>query len=136
MMKGGEADIILVDKENVLESGIDIIAKPPGKKFQHINLLSGGEKAVTAISLLFAIFLIKASPFCIMDEVDAPLDDVNIIRFINFIKEFKEKTQFIIITHNKLTMEIADIIYGVSMERDGVSKIISVKFEKIDEFIK
>lgn len=136
MMKGGEADVILVDKENVLESGIDIIAKPPGKKFQHINLLSGGEKAVTAISLLFAIFLIKASPFCIMDEVDAPLDDVNIIRFINFIKEFKEKTQFIIITHNKLTMEIADIIYGVSMERDGVSKIISVKFEKIDEFIK
>lgn len=135
MMKGGDADLILIDKENILETGIEIIARPPGKKLQNISLLSGGEKAVTAISLLFAIFLIKTSPFCIMDEIDAPLDDVNIVRFIKFIKEFKNKTQFIIITHNKLTMEMGDIIYGVSMERDGVSKIISVRMDKLGEII-
>ncbi len=133
MMKGGDADVILIDKENILETGIDIIAKPPGKKLQNISLLSGGEKAVTAISLLFAIFLIKTSPFCIMDEIDAPLDDVNIVRFTKFLNEFKNKTQFIIITHNKLTMEMADIIYGVSMEHDGVSRIISVRLDKISE---
>jgi len=135
MMKGGDADVILVDKENILESGIEIIARPPGKKLQSISLLSGGEKAVTAISLLFAIFLIKASPFCIMDEIDAPLDDVNIVRFTKFLKEFKSRSQFIIITHNKLTMEMADIIYGISMERDGVSKVISVRLDKIEEFV-
>ncbi len=135
MMKGGDADVILIDKENILESGIEIIARPPGKKLQSISLLSGGEKAVTAISLLFSIFLIKTSPFCIMDEVDAPLDDVNIVRFTKFLKEFKSRSQFIIITHNKLTMEMADIIYGISMERDGVSKVISVRLDKIEEFV-
>ena len=130
MMRGGEADLLLLDKENILESGIDIIARPPGKKLQNITLLSGGEKAITAISLLFAIFLIKASPFCVMDEIDAALDDINIARFTNLIKEFNERTQFIIISHNKITMETADVLYGVSMEKDGVSRIISVKMEK------
>lgn len=129
MTNGGDADLILTDSENVLESGIDIIARPPGKRLQSITLLSGGEKAITAISLLFALFLIKASPFCIMDEVDAALDDINVVRFTNLIKSFK-KTQFIIITHNKITMEMADIIYGVSMEKAGISQIISVKLEK------
>lgn len=129
MTNGGDADLVLTDSENALESGIDIIARPPGKRLQSITLLSGGEKAITAISLLFAIFLIKASPFCIMDEVDAPLDDINVVRFTNLIKSFK-KTQFIIISHNKLTMEMADIIYGVSMEKAGVSQIISVKLDK------
>lgn len=130
IMKGGEADLILIDQENMLESGIDIIAKPPGKKLQTISLLSGGEKALTAIALLFSIFLVKASPFCFMDEIDAPLDDVNIARFTNILKEFKDRTQFIIISHNKITMETGDILYGVSMEKDGVSRIISVKMDK------
>ncbi|MCX8093010.1 MAG: chromosome segregation protein SMC [Candidatus Goldbacteria bacterium] len=129
MTNGGDADLVLTDSENILESGIDIIARPPGKRPQSITLLSGGEKAITAISLLFALFLIKASPFCIMDEVDAALDDINVVRFTNLIKGFK-KTQFIIISHNKLTMEMADIIYGVSMEKAGVSQIISVKLDK------
>jgi len=129
MMNGGEADLVLVDQDNVLESGIDIIARPPGKKLQNITLLSGGEKSITAVSLLFALFLTKASPFCVMDEVDAALDDINIARFTNLVKSFNEMTQFIIITHNKITMEIADAIYGVSMESAGVSKIISVKLE-------
>ncbi len=129
MTNGGDADLVLTDSENILESGIDIIARPPGKRLQSITLLSGGEKAITAISLLFALFLIKASPFCIMDEVEAALDDINVVRFTNLIKGFR-KTQFIIISHNKLTMEMADIIYGVSMEKAGVSQIISVQLAK------
>jgi chromosome segregation protein len=129
MTNGGDADLVLTDNENVLESGIDIIARPPGKRLQSITLLSGGEKAITAISLLFSLFLIKASPFCVMDEVEAALDDINVVRFTNLIKSFK-KTQFIIISHNKLTMEMADIIYGVSMEKAGISQVISVKLDK------
>lgn len=129
MMNGGEADLVLVDQENILESGVDIIAKPPGKKSQNITLLSGGEKAITAVSLLFALFLTRTSPFCIMDEVDAALDDMNIARFTNLIRSFSDITQFLIISHNKITMEIARTIYGVSMESAGVSKIISVKLE-------
>ncbi len=129
MMNGGEADLVLVDQENILESGVDIIARPPGKKLQNITLLSGGEKAITAVSLLFALFLTRTSPFCIMDEVDAALDDMNIARFTNLIRSFSDITQFLIISHNKITMEIARTIYGVSMESAGVSKIISVKLE-------
>lgn len=134
MFNGGEADILLSDSENILESGIDIIARPPGKKLQNISLLSGGEKAITAVSLLFALFLTKASPFCVMDEIDAPLDDINVTRFTNLVKSFK-KTQFIIISHNKLTMAMGDVIYGVSMEKAGVSQIISIKLEKDREKI-
>ena len=135
MFNGGEADILLSDRDNILESGIDIIARPPGKKLQNISLLSGGEKAITAISLLFALFLTKASPFCVMDEIDAPLDDINVTRFTNLVKSFK-KTQFIIISHNKLTMEIGDVLYGVSMEKAGVSQIMSVKLDRDKDKIK
>jgi chromosome segregation protein len=131
MMNGGEADLLLTDSENILAAGIDIIARPPGKRLQNMMLLSGGEKSITAVSLLFALFLIKASPFCIMDEVDAALDDINVARFTNLVKSFK-KTQFLVISHNKLTMETADVIYGVSMEKAGVSRIMSVRLENID----
>jgi chromosome segregation protein len=130
---GGKADILLIDEENILESGIDIIAQPPGKKLQNINLLSGGEKALTALALLFASFLIKPSPLCILDEADAPLDESNTLRFANMIKELSKETQFLIITHNKTTMEVADYIYGITMEEPGSSKIISLQFANIDQ---
>ncbi|MCR4286494.1 MAG: hypothetical protein NUW09_00590, partial [Deltaproteobacteria bacterium] len=106
----------------------EIVAQPPGKRLQNITLLSGGEKALTAISLIFAIFLIKPSPFCLLDEVDAPLDDANIDRFNSFVKEMSKISQFLMITHNKRTMEMADTLYGITMEEPGISKIISVKF--------
>jgi chromosome segregation protein len=124
---GGEADLVLIDEGNLLETGIDIVARPPGKRLQSIGLLSGGERALTAIALLFALFKLKPSPFCILDEIDAPLDDVNIKRFTRMLKEFSATTQFIVITHSKITMEAADEMYGVTMEEPGVSKIISVK---------
>jgi chromosome segregation protein len=129
---GGKADIILIDEENILESGIDIVAQPPGKKLQNINLLSGGEKALTALALLFASFLIKPSPLCILDEADAPLDESNTLRFANMIKELSKETQFIIITHNKTTMEVADYIYGITMEEPGSSKALSLQFVDIN----
>lgn len=132
---GGEADLMLTDEDNLLESGVDIYAQPPGKKLQNISLCSGGEKALTAVALLFAFFMVKPSPFCILDEVDAPLDDANVGRYIAMIKEFASKTQFLVVTHNKRTMEMADILYGVTMEEHGVSKIISVKMNKQDENI-
>lgn len=128
---GGKAELILTDENNVLESGIDIIAQPPGKKLQNINLLSGGEKALTALSLLFASFLIKPAPLCVLDEVDAPLDDSNVERFGKMLRELSGKIQFIIITHNRVTMEVADYIYGVTMEEPGMSKIISMKLTDI-----
>jgi chromosome segregation protein len=109
-----------------LLAGVDIVAQPPGKKLQSLNLLSGGEKALTAISLIFSFFLIKPSPFCLLDEVDAPLDDVNVGRFNRLIESMTAHSQFIIITHNKRTMEIGDLLYGVTMEEAGVSKIVSV----------
>lgn len=126
--EGDEADLILTEPEDPLESRIDIIAKPRGKRPHSIEMLSGGEKTLTAIALLFAIYLVKPSPFCILDEVDAPLDDANIDRFIRIIKKFSENTQFIIVTHNKKTMEAADTLYGVTMEEEGVSKLVSVSF--------
>jgi chromosome segregation protein len=122
----GEADLQL-SGEDILEAQIDIIAKPKGKRPHSIEMLSGGEKTLTAIALLFAIYLVKPSPFCILDEVDAPLDDANIDRYLNLIRNFSKNTQFLMITHNKRTMEAADTLYGVTMEEAGVSKIVSVK---------
>ncbi len=124
--RGGHAELQIVGEGDILDCGIEIVAQPPGKKQQNINLLSGGEKALTATALVFSIFLIKPSPFCLLDEVDAPLDDANIDRFNGFVKEMSAKSQFILITHNKRTMEIADSLYGITMEEPGVSKAVSV----------
>ena len=128
MFGGGETELQLTDESNLLESGVEIIACPPGKRPQNITQLSGGERSLVAIALLFAMFKIKPSPFCVMDEVDAALDESNVLRFTNLIRKYVDQTQFIIITHNKRTMETADIIYGVTMEQAGVSKIVSAKF--------
>ena len=121
------ADMILVDPENLAETAIDIVAKPKGKRPSSIGQLSGGEKTLTATALLFAIYLIKPAPFCILDEVDAPLDDANVDKFLNLIREFSNNTQFIIVTHNKKTMSAADTLYGITMQESGVSKLVSVK---------
>ena len=127
LFNGGKAKLMLTDEENLLETGVEIIAQPPGKKLQSIMLLSGGEKALTAVALVFSIFLIKPSPFCLLDEVDAPLDDANIDRFNDLIRSMTPHSQFILITHNKRTMEQADLLYGVTMAERGVSKLVSVK---------
>ncbi|HTI38437.1 MAG TPA: chromosome segregation protein SMC [Vicinamibacterales bacterium] len=124
---GGKAGLVLLDESDALESGIDIIAQPPGKRLQNVQLLSGGEKALTAMALMFAIFKYRPSPFCLLDEIDAPLDDANIGRFVDMLQGMQEHTQFILITHNRKTMEIADRLYGVTMEEPGVSKLISVQ---------
>jgi chromosome segregation protein len=128
LFENGEAHVELEDPMFPLESPIKILARPGGKKLLSVAQLSGGERALTAISLLFAIYLVKPSPFCILDEVDAPLDDINLLRFLQLIKGFAKDTQFIVITHNKLTMEASDILYGVTMENPGVSKVVSVKY--------
>jgi chromosome segregation protein len=124
---GGRAGLALVDENDPLESGIEIIAQPPGKRLQSVQLLSGGEKALTAIALMFGLFKYKPSPFCLLDEIDAPLDDANIGRFVEMLRAMQRHTQFILITHNRKTMEIADRLYGVTMEEPGVSKLISVQ---------
>jgi chromosome segregation protein len=129
LFQGGTAQMRLLDQNDLLESGVEIVAQPPGKRNQSIQLLSGGEKALTAIALLMAIFRYKPSPFCILDEVDAPLDEANIDRFTKLLRDMTEDTQFIAITHNKRTMETADIMYGVTMEEPGCSKIVSVRFD-------
>ena len=126
---GGRGEMTLLEAEDVLEAGIEIVAQPPGKRLQSILLLSGGEKAMTAIALVMAIFQYRPAPFCLLDEVDAPLDDANVGRFVNKIAEMSEKTQFIVITHNKRTMEAAKALYGVTMQEPGVSKVVSVRFE-------
>jgi len=127
LLPGGRARLILTDESDPLESGIDILAQPVGKRLSSITLLSGGEKAVTAIALIFAVFMVKPTPFCMMDEMDAPLDDINTERIIDLLKEISRFSQVILITHNKKTMEMADTLYGLTMEEPGVSKTVSVK---------
>lgn len=126
---GGRADLMLLDPEHMLETGIDIVAQPPGKKLQNLQLLSGGERALTAMALLFAILQVKPVPFCVLDEVEAALDEANVVRFAQYLREFSEQTQFIVVTHRKGTMEEADVLYGVTMEEGGVSKLVSVRLE-------
>jgi len=130
---GGKADLILTEEGDVLECGIDIVARPPGKQLQSITLLSGGEQTMTAVALLFSIYQVKPSPFCVLDELDAPLDESNINRFIRVLQRFLVHSQFVIITHNKRTIGMADVLYGVTMQEHGVSKIVSVKFHKTTE---
>jgi chromosome segregation protein len=129
LFEGGEADLRLLEPNDPLNSAIEIVASPREKKLGRLSLLSGGERALTAIALLFAIYLVKPSPFCILDEVDAPLDDANVKRFIRMLREFSDRTQFIIISHNKVTMEATDRLYGVTMEESGVSKVVSVRLD-------
>ncbi len=127
---GGKADIHLVEGEDPLEAGIDIVARPPGKQLQSISLMSGGEQAMTAVALLFSIYQVKPSPFCVLDELDAPLDESNINRFVRVLHRFLTQSQFVVITHNKRTISMADVLYGVTMQEQGVSRIVSVKFDK------
>ena len=130
LFEGGEADLVLTDQENLLESGVDIVAQPPGKKLQNLSQLSGGEKTLTAIALLFAFFMVKPSPICMLDEADAALDDANVDRFVSMLREFGGRTQFLLVSHNKKTMEACDAIYGVTMEESGVTQMMSVEFRK------
>ena len=131
LFKGGKAELKLTEPDNLLETGIEIIASPPGKKLTSISLLSGGEKTFTAISLLFAILKSRPVPFCILDEVEAALDEVNVTAFGEYLTNLKEQTQFILITHKKKTMEFANVLYGITMQESGVSKLVSVKLEDI-----
>ncbi len=128
LFRGGEARLELTDEDNILETGVEIMARPPGKRIQNMDLLSGGEKALTAVALIFSIFLTKPSPFCLLDEVDAPLDDANLARFNEMLRKLCDRTQFLIITHNKRSMEEADSLYGVTMEEPGASRVVSVEF--------
>ena len=126
---GGKATLVLEDEKNVLECGIEIVVQPPGKKLQNMTLLSGGERAFTAIALLFAMLKINPSPFCVLDEIEAALDDVNVYRFADYIKKFTEDTQFLVITHRKGTMEAGNSVYGITMEESGISKLLSMKLK-------
>jgi chromosome segregation protein len=130
---GGQADIVLEEGADILDSGIEILARPPGKEPRSISLLSGGEKTLTCVAMLLAIFRSRPSPFCVLDEVDAALDEANIDRFIKVIKDFLAWTQFIIVTHSKKTMTCANTIYGVTMQESGVSKQVSVRFEDVSD---
>ena len=125
---GGSAKLVLTDDEDILEAGIEIIARPPGKKLQSISLLSGGERTMTAVALLFSLFKVKPSPFCVMDELDAALDDANINKFVRVLKSFLHLSQFVLITHSRQTISAADVIYGVTMENQGISKLVSMQF--------
>ncbi|MFJ7933111.1 chromosome segregation protein SMC [Sporosarcina sp. NPDC096371] len=133
MFGGGDADLVLTQPNNLLETGVEIVARPPGKKLQNLSLLSGGERALTAIALLFSIIEVRPVPFCILDEVEAALDEANVIRYSKYLKKSSEKTQFIVITHRKGTMEGADVLYGITMQESGVSRLISVKLSEVPE---
>jgi chromosome segregation protein len=126
LFRGGEARLVLTNEDDLLETGVEIVVRPPGKRLDSVALLSGGERALVAVSLIFSLFLINPAPFCILDEVDAPLDDANVGRFNQMVREMSAQSQFIIVTHNKRSMESADILYGVTMQEPGVSKVISV----------
>jgi chromosome segregation protein len=131
---GGMADAVLEDENDVLESGIDIIARPPGKELRSISLMSGGEKTLTAVALLLAVFQSKPSPFCLLDEVDAALDEANIGRFTSVLREFADLSQFIVVTHSKKTMAAADTLYGITMQESGISKQVTIRFDDwVDE---
>ncbi|MCM3616289.1 chromosome segregation protein SMC [Sutcliffiella horikoshii] len=132
---GGRADLVLTDPSDMLNTGVDIVAQPPGKKLQNLGLLSGGERALTAIALLFSILKVRPVPFCILDEVEAALDEANVHRFAQYLKQFSEETQFIVITHRKGTMEFSDVLYGVTMQESGVSKLVSVRLEESKELV-
>jgi chromosome segregation protein len=130
LFKGGNAEVKLLEPENPLESGVEIVAQPPGKRVQNLSLLSGGEKSLTSLAFLFALFRYRPSPFCFLDEVDAALDDVNLARFLDLLKTTKHQTQFILITHNYKTMEVADYIYGTTMAEPNMTRLLSVKLER------
>ncbi|MFV0469785.1 MAG: chromosome segregation protein SMC, partial [Dysgonomonas sp.] len=132
---GGQADLVLTTPDDMLGTGIEIVAQPPGKKLQTISLLSGGEKSLTAISLLFAILRIKKLPFAILDEVEAALDEVNVKRYAKYIKVFSERTQFIVITHRQGTMETVDALYGITMQEKGVSTVVKVKLGEGEQYV-
>jgi chromosome segregation protein len=127
---GGRAGLTLLDENDPLESGIDIVASPPGKRLQNVQLLSGGEKALTAIALVFALFQLNPAPFCLLDEVDAPLDDTNTLRFCDLVRKMSAQTQFLFISHNKITMEMAGQLVGVTMPESGVSRVVAVDIEE------
>ena len=128
MFGGGKADLVLTESDDVLESGVEIMARPPGTQLKKNSLLSGGQQTMTAVALLFSIYQVQPSPFCVLDELDAPLDDSNIDRFLEKLKSFLKHSQFLIITHNKRTISVADVLYGVTMQERGVSRVVSVKF--------
>ncbi len=130
---GGKANLVLTEETDVLEAGVEIVASPPGKQLRSISLLSGGEQTMTAVALLFSLYQVKPSPFCVLDELDAPLDDANIERYVKKLKEFLAYSQFIVITHSKRTISAANVLYGVTMQERGVSKIVSVKFHSNEE---
>jgi chromosome segregation protein len=130
---GGSAEIVVEDPNDVLESGMEIIARPPGKELRSISLMSGGEKTMTAVALLLAIFRSKPSPFCLLDEVDAALDEANCQRLASALKDFTQQSQFIVITHKKRMMSVADILYGITMQESGISKQVSIRFEDWQE---
>jgi chromosome segregation protein len=135
LFAGGEADVVIEDDPtgDVLECGVSIVAQPPGKQPRNISLLSGGERTLTCVALLLAVFRSRPSPFCVLDEVDAALDEANIDRFVSLVKEFMTSTQFIVITHSKRTMTCADALHGITMQESGVSKRVSVRFEDVGE---
>jgi chromosome segregation protein len=133
LFKGGNAEVKLLEPDNPLESGVEIVAQPPGKRVQNLSLLSGGEKSLTSLAFMFALFRYKPSPFCFLDEVDAALDDVNLVRFLDLLRQIKTQTQFLLVTHNYKTMEVADYIYGTTMEEPNITKLYSVKLEKKEE---
>jgi chromosome segregation protein len=132
LFNGGKGDVYIEDEADALNSNIEIAVQPPGKKLSKISLLSGGEKSLTAIALLFAILKAKPTPFCILDEIEAALDDANIFRFSQYLKEFSKETQFLVITHRKGTMEYADTLYGATMEEKGVTKLVSMKLSEVE----